>query len=127
MIPSNILRGDERAWLGEQPEPLRVAAFCRIWTAKEAITKALGVGFRIPPEDIALPAVGRSHVDIRKFGESAVGENENRLVHDLLVLTREGIRVFVTRQSGEAQGGLAGICVTVACARMPSPANPDSG
>ncbi len=60
MIPSNILRGDERAWLGEQPEPLRVAAFCRIWTAKEAITKALGVGFRIPPEDIALPAAERA-------------------------------------------------------------------
>ncbi len=115
MIPSNILRGDERAWLGEQPEPLRVAAFCRIWTAKEAITKAMGVGFRIPPEDIALPAAGTSHVDIRKFGESAVGENENRLVHDLLVLTREGIRVFVTRSSGEERA--APICCTVALAR----------
>ncbi len=115
MIPSNILRPDEQAWLGEQPEPLRVAAFCRIWTAKEAIAKALGTGFRIPPEDIHLPSGPSGHVDIRKFGEWHEAEKKNRSWRDLLVLTREGIRVFVTRETGEERS--APICCTVALAR----------
>jgi 4'-phosphopantetheinyl transferase len=127
VIPFNMLRDDERRWLMAQPKALRVAAFCRIWAAKEAITKAMGTGFRIAPEDIRLPGSKAGHVDIRNSGESSASEIENRLVRDMLVLTREGIRVFVSRQSGAAQGGLQGTGVAVARAMRPGPANPESG
>lgn len=126
-IPINMLRADERAWLRAQPESLQVQAFCRIWTAKEAIAKAMGSGFRIPPEDISLPVPDGRHVDIRISGQSAGRDTDNRSARDMLVLTREGIRVFVSRPSGEAQGGLQGIGVAVARAMMTGPADPDSG
>lgn len=52
LIPWNMLRADERASLEKLPESERASAFCALWTAKEAVVKALGLGFRMPPEAI---------------------------------------------------------------------------
>ncbi|MGN9810285.1 4'-phosphopantetheinyl transferase family protein [Micromonospora sp. BQ11] len=37
---------DEAAWVAGRPEDTRAADFLRLWTAKEAVGKALGVGLR---------------------------------------------------------------------------------
>lgn len=52
LIPYNLLRADERALLEALPESARPSAFCALWTAKEAVVKALQCGFRMPPEAI---------------------------------------------------------------------------
>lgn len=53
-IPWNMLRDDERATLSNLEEEHQSAAFCRLWSAKEAVVKALGYGFQLPPEAISL-------------------------------------------------------------------------
>lgn len=52
LIPLNMLRADERTLLEALPEGARASAFCRLWTAKEAVVKALHCGFQMPPEAI---------------------------------------------------------------------------
>jgi 4'-phosphopantetheinyl transferase len=52
LIPRNMLREDERVLLDALPEEARPSAFCALWTAKEAIVKAMHCGFRLPPEAI---------------------------------------------------------------------------
>ncbi|MGL5448480.1 MAG: 4'-phosphopantetheinyl transferase family protein [Rhabdaerophilum sp.] len=54
LIPWNMLRRDERALLDAVPSNDRAAVFSTLWTAKEAVVKALGLGFRIPPEAIQI-------------------------------------------------------------------------
>ena len=46
-VARKVFTPDEQRWLREQEED---SAFFRLWTAKEAIMKALGLGFRLPPE-----------------------------------------------------------------------------
>jgi phosphopantetheinyl transferase len=53
-IPWNMLRDDERTTLANLPKEHQAAAFGRLWSAKEAVVKALGCGFRLPPEAISL-------------------------------------------------------------------------
>jgi phosphopantetheinyl transferase (holo-ACP synthase) len=53
-IPWNMLRPDESDALMRLAEGAREEAFLRLWTAKEAVAKALRKGFRLQPEDIGL-------------------------------------------------------------------------
>ena len=53
-IPLNILRDDERLMLERVDPEQRVFAFLRLWGAKEAMVKALGTGFSIPPEALTV-------------------------------------------------------------------------
>jgi 4'-phosphopantetheinyl transferase len=63
-LAEQALAAAELAWLGRQPEALRSAAFMRIWTLKEALLKAVGLGLAglrqcavlpTPPTVLALP------------------------------------------------------------------------
>jgi|GEM_PF-2991312 len=54
-LPLNILRQDERAALLALPYAERGPAFLTLWTLKEAVVKALGCGFSVPPEAVHLP------------------------------------------------------------------------
>lgn len=61
-IPLNMLRPDERAMLMALPHAARSAHFSSLWAMKEAIAKALHLGFTLEPEairidDPASPAV----------------------------------------------------------------------
>lgn len=57
-IPWNMLRPDERGTLRALPEGERAAAFVRLWSAKEAVAKALRRGFILPPESLTIGADG---------------------------------------------------------------------
>lgn len=46
-VAKRVFTQRERQWLEAQSGD---AAFYRLWTAKESIMKALGLGFRLPPE-----------------------------------------------------------------------------
>lgn len=46
-VAQRVFTPREQAWLKTHREK---AAFYRLWTAKEGIMKALGLGFRLPPE-----------------------------------------------------------------------------
>jgi phosphopantetheinyl transferase len=58
--PLAILHTDEREALLALPETARPLAFTRLWCAKEAYVKALGLGFARPPESFAVELVGQS-------------------------------------------------------------------
>lgn len=53
-LPLAALHVLEREALAALPEQARAAAFARLWAAKEAYVKALGVGFVCPPESFAV-------------------------------------------------------------------------
>jgi phosphopantetheinyl transferase len=55
-IPWNMLRADERAALEALPQRAQAEAFLALWRAKEATLKALGLGFRLPPEAVRIDA-----------------------------------------------------------------------
>ncbi len=52
----NVLREQEKAALRDLPEELRAEEFLRLWTAKEAYLKALGLGLRREPSEICILA-----------------------------------------------------------------------
>lgn len=54
MLPLNILRSDEIQDIMALPEDRRIARFLELWTMKEAILKAMGIGFTIPPEALRI-------------------------------------------------------------------------
>jgi len=81
--PLDVLHPDERRFLDTAANALHPLAFARIWAAKEAYVKALGVGFRRAPESFAIsllsetafrvidpsyPAEARGHLRIMKNG-----------------------------------------------------------
>lgn len=118
-LPWNILRPDERSWLAAQTDALRLRAFLRIWTAKEAIAKLVGQGFRIAPEHIHLPQTGAGNVDIRNLSRGEHVNPDNPGFDGITVLTREALPVFVSQATGEERERPLG--VSVAVARFMSP------
>lgn len=67
-IPWNMLRADETALLKALPHGAQGEAFARLWAAKEAYAKALGLGFRLAPESLVIgtepgPHKMAKHVD----------------------------------------------------------------
>jgi phosphopantetheinyl transferase len=56
----NILHDSEKAALAALPEAGRAQEFLRLWTAKEAYVKALGLGLRREPSEIAIAPQGDS-------------------------------------------------------------------
>jgi len=124
VIPLNVLREDERAWLAAQPEALRACGFLRIWTAKEAIVKAVGQGFRLAPEQIILPALSGGDVDIRNLANSGEEMADYPGQSRLSILTREALRVFVSRPDGHKSGETRGVIVAVARSTAPGLADP---
>lgn len=46
-VARKVFRAEEQNWLWQQGTD---AAFYRLWTGKEAVMKALGLGFQLPPE-----------------------------------------------------------------------------
>jgi phosphopantetheinyl transferase len=124
VIPFNVLREDERAWLAAQPEALRACGFLRIWTAKEAIVKAVGQGFRITPEQIVLPGLSCEDVDIRNLANSGERMADYREQARLSILTCEALRVFVSRSDGDERGETRRVSVAVAQSTVRGPAAP---
>lgn len=53
-LPFDVLHPDERERLAMLAPPSRPLAFACLWAAKEAYVKALGTGFRRPPESFAI-------------------------------------------------------------------------
>lgn len=56
-IPWNMLRADETACLKALPHTAQGEAFARLWAAKEAYAKALGLGFQLDPESLVIGPV----------------------------------------------------------------------
>ncbi|MBQ8507156.1 MAG: 4'-phosphopantetheinyl transferase superfamily protein [Clostridia bacterium] len=50
-VARQVFTADEQKWLLRQSTD---AAFYRLWTGKEAIMKALGLGFQLPPESFEI-------------------------------------------------------------------------
>jgi phosphopantetheinyl transferase len=72
----NILHAAEKCALAALPEDEHAEAFLRLWTAKEAYLKALGLGLRREPSDIQITVKGESF-SIRDR-EAPVVANETR-------------------------------------------------
>jgi 4'-phosphopantetheinyl transferase len=59
-VASMAFTEGEMEWLRDAPEEERPEAFFRLWTGKEALLKALGVGFSMDPREVELePEPGR--------------------------------------------------------------------
>jgi 4'-phosphopantetheinyl transferase len=54
LLARNVLAPSERDWLNAGPWQERPTRFLRLWTMKEAIAKAVGLGLRIPFDEIEL-------------------------------------------------------------------------
>lgn len=54
LVAPACLNGSELCWLSDLPAIDRLTGFYSMWTAKEAILKALGVGLQTDPREIAL-------------------------------------------------------------------------
>lgn len=52
--PLDVLHPEERRFLDATAQALRAPAFARLWAAKEAYVKALGLGFRQAPESFVV-------------------------------------------------------------------------
>lgn len=53
-LSATVLTAPERARLAAAPRSARSRLFLRFWTAKEAVLKALGSGFAIPPDELTV-------------------------------------------------------------------------
>ncbi|MCZ8186864.1 MAG: 4'-phosphopantetheinyl transferase superfamily protein [Beijerinckiaceae bacterium] len=59
-IPWKVLREDESRLLKALPPAQQGEAFIRLWSAKEAYAKALGLGFLLPPECLQVEPGGKA-------------------------------------------------------------------
>jgi phosphopantetheinyl transferase len=73
-VPWNMLHDSETAALRALPESLRAEEFLRLWTAKEAYLKALGLGLRREPSEICIFPRGDGFAIIDRGREIATRE-----------------------------------------------------
>lgn len=85
-VADRVLAAEERAeWL-RQPDSRRRDMFFRLWTRKEAVLKALGLGLRLAPETIDVSGPADNGIAARQISDGkpvSVGI----IVHDLAILT----------------------------------------
>jgi len=67
----NILHPREREWLSKQSVPAQRGSFLALWCAKEAYLKAIGLGLRREPAEIAVSLADRSNVTLEDTGRPA--------------------------------------------------------
>ncbi len=53
-IIERVFSASEQTWLASLPEPSQQAAFFKVWTRKEALTKAMGLGLSLPFHEITV-------------------------------------------------------------------------
>jgi phosphopantetheinyl transferase len=73
-IPWNVLNERETAALRGLPDSLRAEEFLRLWTAKEAYLKALGLGLRREPAEICIFPRGKGFAILDRGREIAARE-----------------------------------------------------
>ena len=71
----NILHAREREWLAKQSGGERAQGFLELWCAKEAYLKAIGLGLRREPADIAVLLEDRDQLAIDDAGRPVVLES----------------------------------------------------
>jgi 4'-phosphopantetheinyl transferase len=97
----------------------RASQLLRIWTAKEAVLKALGTGLSHPPESVRIllgNPVGTAISDRRLVGV------ENQSLHELLDARLNGYQTFVSAPTSVTRIQLMNQCFT----HQPSAAAPPS-
>jgi phosphopantetheinyl transferase len=67
----NILHAREKAWLLKQRPKERAESFLAIWCAKEAYLKAIGLGLRREPAEIAVSLGDSERVQVEDAGRPA--------------------------------------------------------
>lgn len=66
----NILHSREREWLSKQSGDEQAENFLALWCVKEAYLKAIGLGLRREPAEIALTLLDKRQVSIEDAGRS---------------------------------------------------------
>jgi phosphopantetheinyl transferase len=66
----NILHSREREWLSKQSGNEQAENFLALWCAKEAYLKAIGLGLRREPAEIAVTLLDKRQVSIEDAGRS---------------------------------------------------------
>ncbi|MEA2832120.1 MAG: 4-phosphopantetheinyl transferase [Methylobacteriaceae bacterium] len=66
----NILHSREREWLSKQSGDEQAENFLALWCVKEAYLKAIGLGLRREPAEIAVTLLDRRQVSIEDAGRS---------------------------------------------------------
>lgn len=69
-VSSMALAPEEQRWLNELSEGDRVIQFYRLWTRKEAVLKAAGVGLSVRPSHVDVSQIERAGVLLRDTGAS---------------------------------------------------------
>jgi phosphopantetheinyl transferase len=64
----NILHAREREWLAKQSGDARAKSFLALWCTKEAYLKAIGLGLRLEPSEIAVLLDDRDRLAIEHAG-----------------------------------------------------------
>jgi 4'-phosphopantetheinyl transferase len=81
LVAKGVLTAAEQAALGRRTGAERTLLFYRLWTQKEALIKAKGVGFACPPRRFAVP--GALLAGARRARFAFPGESATWLVTDL--------------------------------------------
>ena len=78
---SDLFLPTERAWAASLPEPLRWRALLALWTAKEAVLKALGQGLGFGLDQVELASDGRGGILLRRLCGSELLARGWRIEH----------------------------------------------
>jgi 4'-phosphopantetheinyl transferase len=78
---ADLFLPSERAWAESLPEPLRWRALLGLWTAKEAVLKALGQGLGFGLDQVELGPDGRGGLMLRRVCGSEVLARGWRIEH----------------------------------------------
>ncbi|MBP0624094.1 4'-phosphopantetheinyl transferase family protein [Cupriavidus consociatus] len=122
-LAERVFHRGERQWLARQAS--FDAAFFRLWTLKEALLKAAGMGFRFPPEQVGWQALDAplAHVCFHGRRWAGIGHRLEGATLAVVVPYEEGTagaRLLQTRMRVPA----AGAGDLPACARLAAVAAP---